>query len=82
MTAWKHALMGAAVGAVGGVVPDAALSLYGWRRRRLPADNPLVRVHRFLHGPGGLVLALLASYGVHLVADRYTRHPLPPWLKP
>lgn len=76
MSWWKHAV----VGAIAGVLPDAALALYGWRRRRLGDDEVPVRVHRVLHGARGLVLAVGLAYASHLVADRLTKHRLPAWV--
>jgi hypothetical protein len=64
---WTHAAIGAAVA----IAPDAALVLFGWRRAWLPETHPLVRAHRFLHSPAGLVAAAYAS---HLIADRFSTH--------
>lgn len=63
----KHAALGAAAA----LLPDAALLCFGWRRRWLPETHPLVRTHRLLHSPAGIVMLAAAS---HVVADRYSHH--------
>jgi hypothetical protein len=70
----SHAL----VGAVAGVLPDCALFLYGWRRRWLPPTHPLVRLHRFLHSPAGLIVAAALGWASHLLLDRYSTHRVRP----
>jgi hypothetical protein len=65
-----HLLLGAAAGAA----PDVLLLAFGWRRTWLPESHPLVRAHRFLHSPAGLVVPLLLGWGSHVVADRYSTH--------
>lgn len=67
MSPVRHALLGAAVA----VAPDAMLVLFGWRREWLPETHPLVRAHRFLHSPAGIVAAAWAS---HVIADRFSPH--------
>ena len=62
------------VGAAAAAAPDAALALFGWRRRWLPETHPLVRAHRWLHSPAGLVVPLALGWASHLVADRYSWH--------
>lgn len=69
-----HMLLGAAVGAAAAAAPDAALALFGWRRTWLPETHPLVRAHRFLHRPAGLIVPLTAGWVSHLIADRYSTH--------
>lgn len=73
-----HALVGAAVGAVAAVAPDAALALFGWRRTWLPESHPLVRAHRFLHSGSGLALVAVLAWASHVVIDRYSEHNEPP----
>lgn len=70
MRAHEHA----AIGAAAAVLPDAVLWLFGWRRRWLPEAHPLVRAHRWLHSPAGVVVAVLLGWVSHLVADRYSWH--------
>ena len=61
-------------GALYGTLPDLLLLSFGWRRRWLPESHPLVRAHRFLHGPGGLVLVAILAYASHLIIDRRSTH--------
>jgi hypothetical protein len=70
MSSGKHALLGAAVA----VLPDAALALFGWRRRWLEPDHPLVRLHRWLHSANGAWLIIIGAWASHLVADSWTSH--------
>lgn len=66
----QHMLIGAAAAAA----PDMVLALYGWRRTWLPETHPLVRAHRFLHSPAGVVVPLTAGWVSHLIADRFSAH--------
>lgn len=70
MTSGRHALLGAAVA----VAPDAALALFGWRKRWLPPSHPLVRAHRALHSTASLPLVVGLAWGSHLLADRCSTH--------
>lgn len=67
MNSAKHAALGAGLA----VLPDIFLALYGWRRRWLPADHPLVRAHGLMHSPVGIALVCCGS---HVVADRFSKH--------
>lgn len=79
MKSQHHALLGAAVGAVAALLPDAALYCFGWRRDWLPGSHPLVRAHRVLHSPWSVVAAAaVAGWASHVVADRYSQHSAPP----
>lgn len=70
-----------AVAAVAAALPDVAL-LLAVRRRWLPRDHPVIRVHAWLHQSGwGFVLAGLLGWGSHLVADRLTRHNTAPGVR-
>jgi hypothetical protein len=62
------------IGAVGALLPDAALATFGWRREWLSAKHPLVILHRFLHSPYGWLLALAIGYLSHIVVDHYSTH--------
>jgi hypothetical protein len=70
MNSGRHALLGAAAG----VLPDAALALFGWRKRWLPETHPLVVAHRFLHSPASLPVVVGLAWASHLVADRCSTH--------
>jgi len=70
MKPWVHAI----AGAFAGLAPDVFLSLYGWRKTWLAPDHPLVRTHRFLHSPQGIVVPLLVGWTSHLVLDRLSAH--------
>ena len=75
MTWGKHAALGAAVGALSGLAPDAALALFGWRSRWLPERHALVRLHRALHDPRLLAFtAAAAGYASHVIADQLSTH--------
>lgn len=63
-----------AVGAFAAALPDVMLALFGWRRAWLPETHPLVRAHRWLHSPAGLIVPITAGWVSHLVADRYSAH--------
>lgn len=64
----------AALGALAGVIPDALLLTYGWRRRWLADEHWLVRAHLWLHSPAGTALAAGVAYASHLWADRRSTH--------
>jgi len=66
----KHALIGAGAA----LLPDAALALFGWRRTWLPESHPLVRLHRFLHSPQGLVWLLFVAMASHILVDWFSPH--------
>ncbi len=70
MNTLRHML----VGAVAAAAPDIVLAAFGWRRTWLPEHHPLVRAHRALHSPAGLVVPLTIGWASHLVADRYSTH--------
>lgn len=59
---------------VGGVAPDVMLLFFGWRKVWLPESHPLVKLHRLLHSPRGLVLAWLIGWTTHVVADWLSPH--------
>jgi hypothetical protein len=62
-------------------VPDAAL-LLAVRRRWLPRDHPVIRVHAWLHqSPWGFVLAACLGWASHLIADRLTTHNVSPGIR-
>lgn len=67
MNTCRHLLIGAAAAAA----PDVMLTVYGWRRRWLPASHPLVRLHHALHHPAAVVAV---GWATHLIADRYSTH--------
>jgi len=69
-SAKTHALVGAGAA----LLPDVMLLAFGWRRSWLPESHPLVRTHRWLHSPSGLVTVALLAYGSHLLIDRHSRH--------
>lgn len=71
----------AALGALAGLAPDAVLAAFVWRKTWLPHDHPLMRAHRFIHGPGGFAVAAALGFAVHVVADRYTEHNLAPGVR-
>ena len=77
MKAWEHAAIGAAVA----VAPDVALALFGWRRRCLGADHPLVRAHKALHSPLAVLGVIGAAYASHVLLDRLSAHRLPRWVE-
>lgn len=64
----------AAVGAVAAILPDIALVFFGWRRQWLPESHTLVRMHRFLHSPGGLVFVFCLAWASHVVLDWVSPH--------
>lgn len=65
-----HMLIGAAAAAA----PDVLLAAFGWRKTWLPETHPLVRAHRFLHSPAGIVVPITVGWASHLIADRYSTH--------
>lgn len=71
-----HVLIGAIVGALGSLLPDAMLATYRWGDW-LPADHPLIRLHQFAHSKDGLICWALLGYAFHLLVDYWT-HP-PTW---
>ena len=71
----------ATIGAVAGIAPDAVLAVFAWRKQWLPVDHPLVRVHRFIHGPGGFGVAVALGVAAHIVADHYMEHNLAPGVR-
>lgn len=70
MNTLEHMVLGAAVAAA----PDAALALFGWRRTWLPPHHPLVRLHRWLHGPASVLLVVALAWLSHIAADRLSAH--------
>jgi hypothetical protein len=70
----QHILVGAAAAAL----PDIVLMSYGWRKDWLPEDHPLVRAHRFLHSPPGIIVPFTIGWTSHLIADRYSAHRVKP----
>ncbi len=74
MTSEKHALIGAAIGAVAAVAPDAALATFAWRHDWVPETHPMVRLHRLLHSPHGLIVAALVAWASHIVVDWHSPH--------
>lgn len=71
----------AAVGAVAALAPDAVLACFMWRRTWLPRTHPLVRAHAFVHGPGGIALAVALGFATHVVADAVTEHNVAPGVR-
>jgi hypothetical protein len=69
-SAKTHAVVGAGVA----LLPDVMLLAFGWRRSWLLESHPLVRTHRWLHSPSGLITVALLAYGSHLLIDRHSRH--------
>ncbi len=70
MKAREHAMIGAAAA----VAPDIFLALFGWRQDWLPKQHPLVRAHRFLHSPQGLVAIWLMGWSTHVIIDWFSPH--------
>jgi hypothetical protein len=71
----RHAALGAAAGALVAVAPDAVLVLFGWRRRWLPPEHPLVRAHQLLHQPRYLLpVVAVVAWSSHVIADQLTPH--------
>lgn len=62
------------VGAVAAALPDLVLFTFGWRKKWLPETHPLVKAHRFLHSPAGIVVPITIGWITHLIADRYSTH--------
>jgi hypothetical protein len=63
-----------AVGAVAAALPDVVLFAFAWRRDWLPEGHPLVRAHRFLHTPRGIIVPFAIAWASHLVTDKYSEH--------
>ncbi len=62
------------IGGVSAVLPDIALALFGWRKTWLGDEHPLVKVHRFLHGPRGLIFIILIGWSSHIIIDWLSPH--------
>jgi hypothetical protein len=70
MSSFKHALVGAAAA----VLPDLVLFTFAWRKQWLPEDHKLVKLHRFIHSPAGLVLVWCVAWSTHIVLDWFSHH--------
>lgn len=70
MKSHQHAL----IGAVAAMTPDIFLAFFGWRKKWLPEDHPLVKAHRFLHSPTGLVWIITLAVASHIVVDWFSKH--------
>lgn len=64
--------------ASGAVIPDVFLVLFGWRKQWLPETHVLVKCHRFLHSPHGLVFFFVMGAVSHILIDWLTPHNTPP----
>ncbi len=74
MKAHRHALAGAAIGAAAAIAPDTVLALFGWRKEWLPESHPLVKAHRFLHSPSGLIWIFALAWASHVILDWFSPH--------
>lgn len=70
MKTYHHAL----IGAVAASLPDLVLLTFAWRKDWLPESYYLVKVHRFIHSPRGLVLVWCIAWTSHIVIDWFSKH--------
>lgn len=57
-----------------GIVPDIALAFFVGRKTWIPESNKLVKVHRFIHSPSGLIFFILLGISTHIVLDWFSPH--------